>query len=127
VYGVEAWTFRKVDQKYLESCQIWCSRRMVKIGCTDRVENEEVDKVKEKGNMLYAIKRWKANWVGHILRGNCRLKTVMGVKTERRMEVMERQGIRRKWTLDGLKENRRYVLEIERENGILHNVQNSLW
>jgi len=24
--------------------------------------------------MLYAIKKWKANWVGHILRGNCRLK-----------------------------------------------------
>jgi len=51
----------------------------------------------------------------------------MGGKTEGRIEVMERQGIRRKWTLDGLKENRRYVLEIERGNAILNNVQNSLW
>jgi len=100
---------------------------MVKNRCTHRVENEEVDRVKEKGNMLYAIKRWKVNWVGHILREDCRLKTFMGGKTERRIDVMERQGIRRKWTLDGLKENRRYVLEIERGNAILHNVQNSIW
>jgi len=37
-----------------------------KFRCTDRVENEEVGRVKEKGNMLHAIKRWKANWIGHI-------------------------------------------------------------
>jgi SHS2 domain-containing protein len=48
-------------------------------------------------------------------------------KAEGRIEVMERQEIRRKWTLDGLKENRRYVLEIERRNAILYNVQNSIW
>jgi hypothetical protein len=77
--------------------------------------------------MLYAIKRWKADWVGHILRENCRLKTFMEGKTEGRTEVMERQGITRKWTLDGLKENRKYVLEIEKGNAILQNVENSLW
>jgi hypothetical protein len=55
---------------------------MEKIRCTDRVENEEeVHRVKEKMNMLYAIKRWKAKWVSHILRGNCRLKTFMDGKT----------------------------------------------
>jgi hypothetical protein len=80
----------------------------------------------EKRNMLYAIKRWKGNWIGHIPRGNCRLKTFMEEKTEGTIEVMERQGIRRKWTLDGLKGNRRYVLENERGNAVLHNVQNSI-
>jgi hypothetical protein len=47
-------------------------------------------------------------------------------KTKGRTEVTERQGIRRMWTLDGLKENRKYVLEIERGNAVLHNVKNSL-
>jgi len=99
-----------------------------KIRGADRVENlEEVGRVKEKRNVIYAIKRWKPNWVGHILRGNCLLKTFMEGKTEGRIEVMERQGIRCKWTLNGLKENGRYVLEIERGKAILHNVQNSLW
>jgi hypothetical protein len=30
--------------------------------------------VKEDSNILQAIKRRKANWIGHILRGNCILK-----------------------------------------------------
>jgi hypothetical protein len=33
---------RKVDQKYLESFEMWCWRRMEKISWTDRVRNEEV-------------------------------------------------------------------------------------
>jgi hypothetical protein len=41
-YGAEKWTLRKVDQKYLESFEMWCWRRMEKISWTDRVRNEEV-------------------------------------------------------------------------------------
>jgi hypothetical protein len=40
--GVEIWTLRKVDQKYLESSEMRCWRRMEKISWTDRVRNEEV-------------------------------------------------------------------------------------
>jgi hypothetical protein len=42
LYGAETWTFRKVDQKYLESFKMWCCRRMEKICWTDLVRNEEV-------------------------------------------------------------------------------------
>jgi hypothetical protein len=37
LYGAETWTLRKVDQKYLESFEMWCWRRMEKISWTDRV------------------------------------------------------------------------------------------
>jgi hypothetical protein len=37
--GAETWTLRKVDQKYLESFEMWCWRRMEKISWTDRVRN----------------------------------------------------------------------------------------
>jgi hypothetical protein len=40
-YGAETWTLRKVDQKYLESFEMWCWRRMEKISWTGRVRNEE--------------------------------------------------------------------------------------
>jgi len=37
------------------------------ISWTDRVKNEEVlHRVKEERNILHAIKRRKANWIGHI-------------------------------------------------------------
>ena len=74
LYGAETWTFRNVGQKYPVSGHIWCSRRMEKIRCTDRVKNKEVHRIKDKRNMIHAIKRRKANWAGHNLHGKCRLK-----------------------------------------------------
>jgi len=42
LYRAETWTFRAVDQKHLESSEMWCWRRMGKINWTDHVRNEEV-------------------------------------------------------------------------------------
>jgi hypothetical protein len=81
LYGAETWTRRK-DQKYLESFEIWCWRRM-EISWTDHVRNEEVlHRVKEERNILHRIKTRKANWIGHILRRNCLLKHVIEGKLE---------------------------------------------
>jgi hypothetical protein len=78
LYGAGTWILRKVDQKYLESFEMLCRRRMEKISWTDRVRNEEVlHRVKEERNILHTIKRRKANWIGHILRKNCLLKQLL--------------------------------------------------
>ena len=42
LYGAETWTLRPADQKYLESFEMWCWRRMEKISWTDHVRNEDV-------------------------------------------------------------------------------------
>jgi hypothetical protein len=87
----ETWTLQKIDQKYLESFEIWCWRRMEKISWTDRVRNEEVlHRVKEERYIVHTIKRRKANWIGHILRTNCLLKHVIEGKLEGRIEVTGR-------------------------------------
>jgi hypothetical protein len=36
LYGAETWTLRKLNQKFLESFEQWCWRRMEKITWTDR-------------------------------------------------------------------------------------------
>jgi hypothetical protein len=105
------WTLRKVlvDQKYLESFEMWCWRRIEKISWTDRVRNEEVlHRVKEDRNIVHTIKIRKANWIGHILRRNCLVKHVIEGKLEGRLEMTGRRGRRRKQLLDDLKEKRRY-------------------
>jgi hypothetical protein len=57
------------------------------------VRNEEVlHRVKEERNILYTIKRRKANWIGHILRRNCLLKHVIEGKLEGRIEMTRRRG-----------------------------------
>jgi hypothetical protein len=61
LYGVETWTLRAVDQKHLESFQMWCWRRMEKISWTDHVRNKEVLlRVKEQMSVLHEICKRKA-------------------------------------------------------------------
>jgi hypothetical protein len=64
--GAGTWTLRKVDQKYLESYEMWCWKREETISLTNRVRNEVLHRVKEERNILLKIKRRKVNWIGHI-------------------------------------------------------------
>jgi hypothetical protein len=58
LYGAQGWTFRKVDQKYLESFEMWCWGRMEKVSWTDRVRNEGVLRsVKIERNNIHTIKK----------------------------------------------------------------------
>jgi hypothetical protein len=69
------------------------------------VKNEEVlSRVKEERNILHAIKRRKANWIGHILRTNRFLKYIIEGKIEGGIEMTEIQGRRRKQLLEDHKE-----------------------
>ena len=105
LYGAETWTRRAVEQKHLESFEMWCWRRIEKISWTDHVRNEEVLlRVKEQRNILHEISKRKANWIGHILRRNCLLQRVFEEKIKGEMEVARRRGRRRKKLLDDLKD-----------------------
>ena len=91
--GAETWTFRAVDKKQLESFEMWCWRRMVKISWIDHVRKEEVLlQVNEQRNILRAVRKRKANWIGHILRRNCLLKQVIEGKIKGEMDVTRRRG-----------------------------------
>jgi hypothetical protein len=110
VYGAETWTLRAVDQKHLESFEMWCWRRMEKMSWTDHVRNEEVLlRVSEQRNILHEIRKWKANWISHILRRNCLLKQVIEGKVKGWIEVTRRRGRRRKKLVDDLGDRRGYT------------------
>ena len=88
LYGAETWTLREMDQKHLESFEIWCWRRMEKISWTDHVRNEDVLlRVKEQRNILHEIRKRKANWIGHTLGRNCLLQRVTEGKIQGGLEV----------------------------------------
>jgi len=82
---------------------------MKKISWTDHVRNEEVLlRVKEQRNILHEIRKWKANWIGHILRRNWLLQRVIEGKIQGGIEVTGRQRRRHRKLLDDLKERRGY-------------------
>jgi hypothetical protein len=104
LYGAETLTLRAVDQKHLESFEMWCWRSW-----TDHVRNEEVLlRVKEKRCILHEISKRKANWIGHILRINCLLRQVIEGKIKGGKEVKERRVRKCRKLLDDLKERRGY-------------------
>jgi hypothetical protein len=77
---------------------------MENISWIDRERNEEVlHRIKKERNILHTIKR-KTNWTGGIWRRNCVLKHIIEGNMERRIEVMERRGIKSKQLLEDLKE-----------------------
>jgi len=88
LYGAETGMLRAVDQKQLESFEMWCWRRMEKISWTDHMRNEEVLlRVKEQRNIVHEIRKRKANWIGHILHRNCLLQDVIEGKIKGGIEV----------------------------------------
>ena len=107
MYGFGTWMLQAADQKYLESFEM-CWRRM-EISWTDHARNEEMLlRVNEQRNILQEIRKWKANWIGHILRRSCLLKQVIEGKIKGEREVAIRRGRRRKKLLDDLKDLRGY-------------------
>jgi hypothetical protein len=57
--------------------------QLLKGDWTDHVRNEDVMlRVKEQRNILLEIRKWKENWIGHILRRNCILQRVIEGKIQ---------------------------------------------
>jgi hypothetical protein len=108
LYGAETWTLQAAYQKYLKSFEMWCWRRMEKISWTDHVRNEVLFRVNEQRNILHEIRKWKANWIGHILCRNRKQKKVIKGKIKGEMEVTRRQGRRCRKLLDDLKDRTGY-------------------
>jgi hypothetical protein len=90
LYGAEIWMLWAVDQKHLESFEMWCRRRMEKISWTEHVRNEVLLRVKEQRNILHEISKRNANWFGHMLRRNCLLRRVIEGKIKGGIEVTRR-------------------------------------
>jgi hypothetical protein len=65
-------------------------------------------RVKEQRNVLHEISKWKASWIGRILRRNCLLRQGIEGKIKGEIEVTGRRGRRRRKLLDDLKERRGY-------------------
>jgi ABC-type protease/lipase transport system fused ATPase/permease subunit len=75
-----------------------------KISWPDRMKNEEVLGVDEEQNILQAIKRRMAIWIGRILHRNCLLEHVI----QEKIEMMGRRGRRCNQLLNDLKEMREF-------------------
>ena len=99
LYGSETWTLRKEDIRRLEAVEMWMWKRMEKVSWMDKITNEEIlNKVGEKRQLISVIRNRQKNWIGHVLRGEGLLREVM----EGRMEGKRSRDRPRKGMLDEL-------------------------
>ena len=112
----ETWTLWKLERIYLKRFETWYWRRIEEEKWLEKVTNEEVlERVEEKRELLNNILRKKFNWVGHILRRNCLvhdaikglITEVKGVGRRRRMYLLvDLRNRRRYWKLKEEAEDR---------------------
>lgn len=70
LYGVESWTLKQRNIKNLESFEMWCYRRILRISWVDKITNEEViRRINNKPEVLLNIKKRKLEYLGHLMRG----------------------------------------------------------
>src|SRR6218665_1255705 len=78
LYGAETWTMRKEDIKRLEAFEMLTWRRMEKVSWTEHKTNEEIlETIGEERSLIRTIKTRQKKWIGHTLRGETLLKTVI--------------------------------------------------
>ena len=77
-YGSESWTMKLADKKRIDSFEMWCYRRILRISWTERKTNTWVlEKLRAKKSLRADIITRKLSYFGHITRHQCLQKNIM--------------------------------------------------
>ena len=55
MYGCESWTIKKAESQRIDSFELWCWRRLLRVPCTTRVSNQSVLKEISPGCSLEGL------------------------------------------------------------------------
>ena len=104
LYACESWTLTAELQRGIQTMEMRCYRKILRISYKDHVTNEEVHAKIQQAigphGLLTMVKRRNLQWYGHVSRSSGLAKTILQgtVKGERR------QGGQRKWWEDNIRE-----------------------
>ena len=78
LYGCESWTIRKPERRRIDSFELWCWRRLLRIQWTARRTNKSViDEIKTTNPLEALIKKQQLSYFGHIRRSEKSLEKSM--------------------------------------------------
>ena len=77
-YGSECWVLKKKDKKRVNSFELWCYRRVLRISWTEKKTNDEVlRRITCKDRLLDILNRRKLKFVGHVMRSESLEKNLL--------------------------------------------------
>ena len=69
IYGCEGWTIKKAEQQIIDTFELWCWRRLLRIPWTARRSNQSILKEISPGCSLEALMlKMKLQYFGHLMR-----------------------------------------------------------
>ena len=86
MYGCESWTVKKAECQIIDTFELWCWRRLLRVPWTARRSKQSILKEISPGCLLEGLMlKLKLQYFGHLMRrtGSCE-KTLMLGKTEGR-------------------------------------------
>ena len=100
-YGSESWTMKLTDKKRLDSFEMWCYRRILRIPWTDRRTNTWVlEELGVEKKLRADILARKLVYFGHATRHHCLQKTII----QGMVEGKRKRGRPSASWLDGIKQ-----------------------
>ena len=100
MYGCESWTVKKAEHRRIDTFELWCWRRLLRVPWTSRRSNQSILKEVSPGCSLEGLMlKLKLKYFGHLMqRADSLEKTLMLGKIEGR----RRRGQQRMRWLDGI-------------------------
>ena len=98
IYGCENWTIKKAEHWKIDSFELWCWRRLLRVHCTARSSNQSILKEINPKYSLEGLKL-KLQYFGHLMR---RADSFKNTLTLEKIEGRRRRGWQRMRWLDGI-------------------------
>ena len=103
MYGCECWTVKKVERWRIDSFELWCWRRCLRVPWTARRSNKSILKEISPENSLDGVMlKLKLQYFGHLIRRSDSLEKILLLA---KIEGGRRRGWQRMRWLDGLTES----------------------
>ena len=68
MYGCESWTIKKAEHLKIDSFELWCWRRLLRIPCSARISNQSILKeIRPECSLEGLMLKLKLQYFGHLM------------------------------------------------------------